>query len=135
MDIQDAVVSLLIGSNVNTLTNGVIRPLTAATLDVRPILTYSVSATEFFNTFSGSASWRKATFQLDTFADGYQTAQTIVEAATTLLHNYVGTIEDIQIGIMKHLDDTDASEPPDIGQENSIIRIQSSYSILYRCLD
>ena len=136
-DILSAIAQLLLASPVAPLVSNRIRPLTAATTDKLPLLTYQEATGETFDTMQGSATWEKITLQLDVFAADYATAKAILLAIKGspgnpgALQNFSGVVGDVTIGIARWKDDLDATEPPDIGQESSIVRLQSTYSIIF----
>jgi hypothetical protein len=136
-DPLQAIAQLLLGSAVAPLVSGRIRPLTAATTDHLPLLTYQEASGETFDTFQGSATWEKITVQLDAFAGDYATAKSILAAIKGtsanpgVLHNFSGVVGNVTIGIARWKDDFDASESPDIGQEMPIVRLQSNYAIIF----
>jgi hypothetical protein len=109
-----------------------IRPLAFTQLDKRPCLAYQVVNTEAFEHMQGSADWLRISLQLDCFADTYAEAKATARLCRDVLHNYVGTVEGIEVGFVKHKEDSDLTEPPDVGQERVIHRLSSSYLILYR---
>lgn len=133
MEIQELVRKLLVSDSTLTgLVKHRIRPLAFTSLDVRPAVAYQIRSTETFEHSTGTAEWRTADFQIDTFADTYSAAVNVAKAIKAVLHNYAGTVEDCEVGISKHKGDDDLTEPPEVGQENVINRLSSQYRILYR---
>lgn len=109
-----------------------IRPMAFPSIDVRPAILYQVISTEYFETFNGNAEWIVVNFQVDTFADTYADAKAVAAVIKTSLHNYSGTIEDIVIGVSKHVEDTDLTESPDVGQQSVIHRLSGTYKVIYK---
>jgi ABC-type amino acid transport substrate-binding protein len=138
-DILQAIAQLLLASAAAPLIANRIRPLSAATTDVLPLLTYQEAAGETFDHMTGSATWEKITLQLDAFAADYATAKSILAALKGrpgnpgALHNFRGVVGNVTIGIARWKDDFDATEAPDIGQETPIIRLQSNYQVIFHC--
>jgi len=142
MDITSAIAQLLLQADIADIQDsyGVYRisPLAGAETDIRPYLTYALTATDHYDTYTGSLPWSKAHIQIDCFSDVYADAESILDDVRGALKDIAAITvlapdgsKDIYIGWSKWREDADASEPPDVGQGHSIIRLQSNYEIMY----
>jgi hypothetical protein len=137
-DIFQAVSQLLLGNAaLAAVLKDRVRPLSAATTDVLPLMTFEEAEGETFDTMQGSATWEKITLQFHVFAGDYGTAKAIlrlmkgVPGTPGILHNFTGVVGDVTIGVARWKGDVDASEAPNIGQENTIVAPGARYFIIF----
>lgn len=141
MTIEEAVNSLLRESDdLTEIVKTRIRPFALTQTDKRPCVAYQVTNREYFDHMTGSNEWQRVTIQVDCWADTYREAATTSALIRSALQNYEGDVtnddnEGIEVGFLKHRDESDLSELPEVGQSKPTYRLSNQFLILYRVIE